>query len=204
MLALLLNQALPFISVFRAIYFAPVVVSMVVVSLLWRFIYDGEKRLAQLPYAGHRSPWAASQPVDWLGNPYTAMPAMIAMSAWQAVGFHMVIWLSGLQTIPTSLYEAAGTGRRRRLAEVPLRDLAPVCATQPSLYPDRHRYPGDGFIRSGRRHDARRPAGYDAECCLSRPCSAAMTSKISPKAPQIFGGPLRDCFWRSLSIQPPP
>lgn len=105
LLALLLNQALPYISVFRAIYFAPVVVSMVVVSLLWRFIYDGENGLLNT-LLGIAS-FGGFQPVDWLGNPYTAMPAMIAMSAWQAVGFHMVIWLSGLQTIPTSLYEAA-------------------------------------------------------------------------------------------------
>ncbi len=104
-LALLLNQALPFINVFRAIYFAPVVVSMVVVSLLWRFIYDGENGLLNTLLG--IATLGGFQPVDWLGNPYTAMPAMIAMSAWQAVGFHMVIWLSGLQTIPTSLYEAS-------------------------------------------------------------------------------------------------
>ena len=105
-LALILNQALRFINVFRAVYFAPVVVSMVVVSLLWRFIYDGNNGLLNtilgMVTFGH------FQPVDWLGNPYTAMQAMIAMSAWQAVGFHMVIWLAGLQTIPGSLYEAAG------------------------------------------------------------------------------------------------
>ncbi len=106
LLALLLNQALPFINVFRSIYFAPVVVSMVVVSLLWRFIYDGNNGLLNT-ILGVIS-FGNFQPVDWLGNPYTAMPAMIAMSAWQGVGFHMVIWLSGLQTIPASLYEAAG------------------------------------------------------------------------------------------------
>ena len=106
LLALLLNQALRFINVFRAIYFAPVVVSMVVVSLLWRFIYDGQNGLLNT-ILGIVS-FGAFQPVDWLGNPYTAMPAIIAMSVWQAVGFHMVIWLSGLQTIPASLYEAAG------------------------------------------------------------------------------------------------
>ena len=105
LLALLLNQALPFINVFRAIYFAPVVVSMVVVSLLWRFIYDGNNGLLN-NLLGILS-FGSFQPVDWLGNPYTALPAIIAMSVWQAVGFHMVIWLAGLQTIPASLYEAA-------------------------------------------------------------------------------------------------
>lgn len=106
LLALLLNQALPFINVFRSIYFAPVVVSMVVVALLWRFIYDGNNGLLNTILG--MITFGNFQPVDWLGNPYTAMPAMIAMSAWQAVGFHMVIWLAGLQTIPVSLYEAAG------------------------------------------------------------------------------------------------
>jgi multiple sugar transport system permease protein len=47
--------------------------------------------------------------VDWLGNPNTALGALIGMSVWQGVGFHMVVWLSGLQTIPSVLYEAAST-----------------------------------------------------------------------------------------------
>lgn len=105
LLAMMLNQKLPGINVFRTIYFMPVVVSMVVVALLWRFIYDGSNGvlntlLATLTFGGFK-------PVDWLANPQTAMPALMAMSVWQAVGFHMVIWLAGLQTIPTLLYEAA-------------------------------------------------------------------------------------------------
>jgi multiple sugar transport system permease protein len=47
------------------------------------------------------------QGADWLNSPTAAMPAIIFMSIWQAVGFHMVIWLSGLQTIAPELYEAA-------------------------------------------------------------------------------------------------
>jgi multiple sugar transport system permease protein len=105
LLAMMLNQKLPGINVFRTIYFMPVVVSMVVVALLWRFIYDGSNGvlntlLATLTFGGFK-------PVDWLANPQTATPALMAMSVWQAVGFHMVIWLAGLQTIPTLLYEAA-------------------------------------------------------------------------------------------------
>ena len=106
LLALLLNQALPFINVFRAIYFAPVVVSMVVVAILWSFIYDGQNGLLNSILSALT--FGAFQPVDWLGNPSTALGAVIAMSVWQGVGFHMVIWLSGLQTIPASLYEASG------------------------------------------------------------------------------------------------
>ncbi|HLQ17573.1 MAG TPA: sugar ABC transporter permease [Tabrizicola sp.] len=104
-LALLINQRLRGINVFRTIYFMPVVVSIVVVSLLWRFIYDGQDGL--LNNLLHGLTLGAFEPVDWLGNPSTALGSIIAMSIWQAVGFHMVIWLSGLQTISPTLYEAA-------------------------------------------------------------------------------------------------
>ena len=105
LLALMINQKLRGINVFRTVYFMPVVVSIVVVSLLWRFIYDGRSgllnNLLQFLSLGH------FKPIDWLGNPDTAIWAIIVMSIWQAVGFHMVIWLAGLQNIPLTLYEAA-------------------------------------------------------------------------------------------------
>jgi multiple sugar transport system permease protein len=104
-LAIMINQKLRGINIFRTVYFMPVVVSIVVVSLLWRFIYDGRSgllnNLLQFLSFGH------FRPIDWLGNPDTAMWAIIVMSIWQAVGFHMVIWLAGLQNIPLTLYEAA-------------------------------------------------------------------------------------------------
>lgn len=104
-LALLINQRLRGINLFRAIYFMPVVVSIVVVSLLWRFIYDGNSGLLN-NLLGAIS-FGTIPRIDWLGNPGTALGSIIAMSVWQAVGFHMVIWLSGLQTISPTLYEAA-------------------------------------------------------------------------------------------------
>ncbi|WP_333714834.1 carbohydrate ABC transporter permease [Yoonia sp.] len=104
-LALLVNQKLRGITVFRAVYFMPVVVSIVVVSLLWRFIYSADGGLLNNLLSGLS--FGAFQPVNWLGNPDTALPAIMGMSIWQAVGFHMVIWLSGLQTISPTLYEAA-------------------------------------------------------------------------------------------------
>lgn len=104
-LALLVNQRLRGVNVFRAIYFMPVVVSIVVVSLLWRFIYAGGDGLLNTMLGWIT--FGLVEPVDWLGNPSTALPSIMAMSIWQAVGFHMVIWLSGLQTISPTLYEAA-------------------------------------------------------------------------------------------------
>ena len=105
LLAVLINQKLRGIHAFRTIYFMPVVISIVVVALLWRFIYDGRDGLLNTLLG--LVTFGAFRPVDWLGQPQTALWSILAMSVWQGVGFHMVIWLSGLQTIPASLYEAA-------------------------------------------------------------------------------------------------
>jgi multiple sugar transport system permease protein len=105
LLALIINQRTPGINIFRTIYFMPVVVSMVVVSLLWRFIYDPQNGLLNTVLGFVTL--GSFEPLDWIGTPSTALPAIIAMSVWQGVGFHMVIWLAGLQTIPFVLYEAA-------------------------------------------------------------------------------------------------
>ena len=104
-LALLVNQKIRGVNVFRTIFFVPVVISMVVVSILWKFIYDPANGLLNNMLGAIT--FGAFEPVDWIGNPGTAMPAIMGMSIWQAVGFHMIIWLAGLQTIPGVLYEAA-------------------------------------------------------------------------------------------------
>ncbi len=104
-LALLINQRLRGINAFRTIFFMPVVVSIVVVSILWKIIYDGNNGLLNNMLSALS--FGAFEPVNWLGDSATALGAIIIMSIWQAVGFHMVIWLSGLQTISPTLYEAA-------------------------------------------------------------------------------------------------
>ena len=104
-LALLVNRPIRGVNIFRTIYFVPVVVSMVIVAILWRFIYDPANGLLN-NILGFIS-FGALKPIDWLGNTQTVMPAIMGVSIWQGVGFHMVIWLAGLQTIPGVLYEAA-------------------------------------------------------------------------------------------------
>jgi multiple sugar transport system permease protein len=104
-LALLINQRTGGVNIFRVLYFVPVVVSIVVVSILFEFIYDGENGLLNSALVFITA--GRFEPVDWMAQPSTAMPAIMVMSAWQAVGIHMVIWLAGLQTIPYVLYEAA-------------------------------------------------------------------------------------------------
>jgi multiple sugar transport system permease protein len=114
LLALLANQRIRGTNVFRTLYFVPVVTSIVVVSILWKFMYqpDGlvNNMLSSLSFNVIRG-------TDWLNNPGSAMPAIILMSIWQAVGFHMVIWLSGLQTISPQLYEAADLDGASRWAK---------------------------------------------------------------------------------------
>jgi len=104
-LALLINQRLRGINAYRAIFFMPVVVSIVVVSLLFRFIFDGGDGL--LNNVLSFLTFGLFEGRDWLGDQDTALGAIMGMSIWQAVGFHMVIWLSGLQTISPTLYEAS-------------------------------------------------------------------------------------------------
>jgi multiple sugar transport system permease protein len=103
-LALLINVQMRGVNFFRTMYFIPVVTSIVVVSILWRFMYQPDGLVNSLLQA---VTFNVIQGTDWLNNTATAMPAIMFMSIWQAVGFHMVIWLSGLQTIPEERYEAA-------------------------------------------------------------------------------------------------
>ncbi|MCQ9165168.1 MULTISPECIES: carbohydrate ABC transporter permease [unclassified Arthrobacter] len=103
-LAILVNTKTRGTSFFRTVYFLPVVTSMVVVSMLWLFMYQQNGLINELI---HRLTLGLVTGPDWLNNPATSMPAIILMSVWQGVGFHMVIWLSGLQTIAPDLHEAA-------------------------------------------------------------------------------------------------
>jgi multiple sugar transport system permease protein len=103
-MALLVNAKVRGVNFFRTVYFLPVVTSMVVVSLLWLFIYRQDGLLNEIIT---RLTFGAVHGPDWLNNTATAMPAIILMSVWQGAGFHMIIWLSGLQTISAELYEAA-------------------------------------------------------------------------------------------------
>lgn len=103
-MALLINKKFRGVNFFRTIYFLPVVTSMVVVSLLWMFMYRKDGLINEILSAVS---FGLIDGPDWLNDPATAMPAIIALSIWQAAGFHMVIWLAGLQSISGELYEAA-------------------------------------------------------------------------------------------------
>lgn len=111
LLAILINGKFRGVNFFRTVYFLPVVTSMVVVSMLWMFMYQPNGLInTVLEKIGITGP-------DWLGDTHSALPAIIVMSIWQAVGMHMVIWLAGLQTIPGELYEAAQMDGASRWAQ---------------------------------------------------------------------------------------
>jgi multiple sugar transport system permease protein len=101
-LALLLNRAFPGQTLFRAIYFVPVVTSWVAVSLVWKWLLNPEFGLVNygLSLLGIAGP-------GWLYDPQWAMAGIVLTSVWKDVGFVMVIYLAGLQDIPETLYEAA-------------------------------------------------------------------------------------------------
>ena len=101
-LALMLNRTFPGRTLFRAIYFVPVVTSWVAVSLVWKWLLNPEFGLINygLSLLGVDGP-------GWLYDPQWAMAGIVLTSIWKDVGFIMVIYLAGLQEIPNNLYEAA-------------------------------------------------------------------------------------------------
>lgn len=106
-MAMLVNQKIPFVNVFRTIYFTPVVTSLVVMSLVWKFIYaPGEDGLLNQMLSGISG--GALGPYKWHDDPYSSMPSVVLLSAWQGMGLQMLIFLAGLQSIGEDLYEAAG------------------------------------------------------------------------------------------------
>ena len=103
-MALLVNQRLRGRYVFRTIYFSPVVTSMAVLAIVWTFLYNPDQGLINRFLSAIT--FGQLQP-DWLISADSALLAIIILSAWQAAGFQMVIFLAGLQGIPQALYEAA-------------------------------------------------------------------------------------------------
>jgi len=105
LLAIFINQKIKGVNLFRAAYFSPVVVTMVVVSVIWTFLYNpGEGMINQFI---HTISMGRLGPYDWLESTTLAFPSIMLLSIWQGVGFQMVIYLAGLQDIPEQLYEAA-------------------------------------------------------------------------------------------------
>jgi multiple sugar transport system permease protein len=123
--AMLINsRALRLKGFFRTVLFLPVVTTLVAVAVVWRYLYHPRQGLLNYGLA-----LIGIAPVDWLGDPGWAMPAIILMAVWKNFGFNMIIFVAGLQSIPERLYEAArldGAGGWQQFRHVTLPMLAPT------------------------------------------------------------------------------
>ena len=123
-IALIMNQKLKGIYIFRTLFFMPVISSWVAVSIIWLTLLDPTVGIVNYVLSLVGLP-----PVNWLGDPRTAMPALVLIAIWKGAGFNMVIWLAGLQSIPKELYEVAaidGASRWRTFWSITLPLLAPT------------------------------------------------------------------------------
>jgi putative chitobiose transport system permease protein len=101
-LALLVNRQLRGINWFRASFYTPVVISMVVAGIAWKWLYAENGLFNQLlAHLGFE------KGIEWLTSPDWAIFSVMAVTVWKGLGYYMVIYLAGLQSIPTELYEAA-------------------------------------------------------------------------------------------------
>jgi multiple sugar transport system permease protein len=124
-IALVMNKKFPGRNLFRAVYFAPYVLGVAVVTLLWRYLLDNNIGLVNY-YLGLLGlpddiAWTTSTPAAWF--------ALVGVTVWWTLGFNAVIYLAGLQDIPKELYEAAemdGAGRWQQFRNVTLPGLRPV------------------------------------------------------------------------------
>ncbi|MEO7366739.1 MAG: sugar ABC transporter permease [Gemmatimonadaceae bacterium] len=123
--ALLLNSKLVrFKGFFRTLYFTPFVTTLVAVAIVWRYLYN--TRYGLFNYGLGK---IGISPIDWLGDPHWAMPAIILMAVWKSFGYNMLIFIAGLQAIPEELYDAAqidGASPWRRFWSITLPMLAPT------------------------------------------------------------------------------
>jgi ABC-type sugar transport system permease subunit len=124
-LALLLNRALAGLGFFRTAFFLPYVTSLVAVAVVWNMLFN--------PTSGPVNQFlqvvGVTDPPGWTSSTAWAMPAVIIASVWRDMGYYMVLFLAGLQTIPTELYEAArvdGANAWQRFWNITLPGLRPT------------------------------------------------------------------------------
>ena len=121
---LLNNKLVRWRGFFRTAFFTPFVTTLVAVAIVWRYLYHPQYGLFNYALG-----MIGISPIDWLGDPRWAMPAIILMAAWKNFGYNMLIFIAGLQSIPEDLYEAAhldGASALQRFRHVTLPMLGPT------------------------------------------------------------------------------
>lgn len=124
LLAIAVNRRLRGITWFRAAYYIPVITSMVVVGLIWRWLYEQDGIINYVLL----SLGIIDRPISWLGNPSLALYSVMFVTLWKGIGYYMVIYLAGLQAISPEYEEAAmidGAGRWQVFRHVTLPLLRP-------------------------------------------------------------------------------
>ncbi|MEA3488798.1 MAG: sugar ABC transporter permease [Candidatus Omnitrophota bacterium] len=124
-LAVAIDQKIKFKNFFKSIFFLPTVTAIIAVSVIWKWLYAGEK-YGLINYFLMK---LGLQPVDWLASPTWTLPAIMIMSIWAGVGYSMILFLAGLQTIPQVMYEAAeidGAGFWKKFFHITLPLLKPT------------------------------------------------------------------------------
>jgi multiple sugar transport system permease protein len=124
--ALLLNTKVRGQGIFRTMYYLPVVTPLVVSSIIWKWVYQGDYGLLNyyLLKLG-----IIQEKIVWLADPDLALPALIIMGIWGGTGSTMVIYLAGLQSIPEEMYDAAkvdGANSLQRLMHITIPLLSPT------------------------------------------------------------------------------
>lgn len=122
--AVLMNQKIKGISVYRTLYFLPVVATPAAVAMIWRWLFNGDYGIINylLSKVGIAGP-------NWLTNPNTAILAIAIVGIWSTVGYNMILLLSGLQEIPRDYYESAeidGAGPIRQFFTITLPLVTPT------------------------------------------------------------------------------
>lgn len=125
-LAVVLTKKFHLANLFRGLFFIPYIMSMTIVGFIWKFIFtSGFKVLYQLTGWGF---WNYS----WLGDPDLVFYSIVLVGVWQSLGFYIVLYIAGLQAVPTDVIEAAyvdGANRRQTFFKVTLPLLGPSMTT---------------------------------------------------------------------------
>ncbi|MNW28426.1 Lactose transport system permease protein LacF [compost metagenome] len=124
LMAVLVNGRIPGVRAFRAAYYTPVVTSMVAVALIWSWLLSNNGVVNYLlMQAG-----VLSEQIAWLSGSATALYVLMFITMWKGLGYYMMLYLAGLQNIPSDLYEAArvdGAGRLRLMLHITIPMLRP-------------------------------------------------------------------------------
>jgi putative chitobiose transport system permease protein len=127
LLAILVNRALPGLAWFRAALYLPVVTSLVISALVWKWLYAEQGLLN----TALRASGLIDEPVRFLTEPEKALFCVMAVTVWSGLGYYMVIYLAALQSIPAALLEVAeleGVSRRQQIQHIILPLLKPQMA----------------------------------------------------------------------------